>query len=63
MNIDDITRREALCTLAALPIATLGKQSALSPYHYDEMLRHCTAALEGCWQLYRSSAPIGAWKP
>jgi hypothetical protein len=59
MNIDVITRREALCTLAALPVATLGKKPVVSPSHYDEMLRHCTAALEGCWQLYRSSDPIG----
>jgi hypothetical protein len=27
--------------------------------HYGDMLRHCTAALEACWQLYRGSDPIG----
>jgi len=59
MNIDEPTRREALRMLASLPMTTLGTTSTLLSRHYDEMLRHCTAALEACWHLYRSSDPIG----
>ena len=54
-----ITRRTALLELASLPLVALGRNQTLSTRHYEEMLRHCTAALEGCWQLYRDSDPVG----
>jgi transcriptional regulator with XRE-family HTH domain len=59
MTMGDITRRDALCELASIPMITLGKSQTLKASRYEEMLRFCTAALEGCWQLYRESDPIG----
>lgn len=55
----EINRREAICSLAALPMTILGQKPTLQTKHYDEMLMHCTAALEACWQLYRGSDPMG----
>jgi transcriptional regulator with XRE-family HTH domain len=59
MNLDPITRREALITLSALPMTTLGQKQPLRVRHYEETIRHCTAALEACWELYRGSDPVG----
>ncbi len=66
MNIDNknypVTRREALCQLATLPLITMQLQLPGSTVHsrrYDDAITHCTAALEACWQLYRESDPIG----
>jgi len=53
-----ISRREALCSLATLPMITLGLTlpgKTLEPKHYGAFLTQCTASLEGCWELYRSS--------
>jgi transcriptional regulator with XRE-family HTH domain len=55
----EITRRDAICELASLPMIALGSQQTMHAKHYGDMLRHCTAALEACWQLYRGSDPIG----
>lgn len=57
---DMITRRDALCELAAIPLIGLGKHGTLHAKRYEEMLRFCTAALDGCWELYRGSDPVGA---
>ena len=54
-----LTRRTALLELASLPLVALGRNQTLSTRHYEEILRYCTAALEGCWQLYRDSDPVG----
>lgn len=51
----EITRREALCTLASLPAITLGQKPTFKTAQHEELLRHCTAALEACWELYRGS--------
>jgi transcriptional regulator with XRE-family HTH domain len=57
---DDITRRDVLCELASIPLISLGKTQTLKATHYEETLRFCTAAIEGCWELYRGSDPVGA---
>ena len=54
-----ITRRTALLELASLPMITLGQSYTLSSRRHEEMLKYCTSALEGCWQLYRDGDPIG----
>src|SRR5205085_4477844 len=59
MTGDLITRRDALCELASIPLISLGKTQTLKASRYEEMLRYCTAALEGCWELYRGSDPVG----
>jgi hypothetical protein len=63
MNTGDvtsqITRREALCELASIPMIALGKTQTLQARRSEEMLRYCTAALEGCWELYRGNDPLG----
>ena len=63
MNRDNptsqITRRDAICELASIPIIALGQKHALPTRRYEEMLRYCTAALEACWELYRGSDPVG----
>jgi transcriptional regulator with XRE-family HTH domain len=56
---DEITRRDVLCNLAAIPIVALGAKHTLHARRYEEMLRYCTAALEACWELYRGSDPVG----
>jgi transcriptional regulator with XRE-family HTH domain len=53
-----ITRREALCSLATLPMITLGLTipgSTVQPAQYGQALAQCAASLEACWQLYKSS--------
>src|SRR5579864_1911876 len=37
---DDITRREALCELASIPLFALGKHGTLHTRRYEEMLRY-----------------------
>jgi hypothetical protein len=63
MNTGDttykITRRDAMCELASVPMIALGQKQTLHSRRYEEVLRYCTAALEACWQLYRGSDPIG----
>jgi hypothetical protein len=53
-----ITRREALCSLATLPMLTLGLSwsggSTLEPSQYGTAVAHCAASLEACWELYQS---------
>jgi transcriptional regulator with XRE-family HTH domain len=56
---DKITRRDALYELASIPMIALGKTHTLYANRYEEMLRYCAAALEGCWELYRGSDPQG----
>jgi transcriptional regulator with XRE-family HTH domain len=56
---DSITRREALCELASIPMIAMGTHQTLKAPRYEEMIRFCTAALEGCWELYRGSDPTG----
>lgn len=56
-----ITRREALYSLAALPLitfdlATPGK--AVQPTQYGSVLAQCTASFEACWQLYQDGASL-----
>jgi hypothetical protein len=60
---DPITRRDALCELASIPMITLGDTHTLYARHYEEMLRYCTVALEGCWELYRGGDPDGSVPP
>ena len=53
-----ITRREALCSLATLPMITLGLTTpgrTLQPAQYGTALAHCTASLEACRELSKSS--------
>jgi tetratricopeptide (TPR) repeat protein len=53
-----MTRREALCSLATLPLMTFGLTTpgkAVQPAQYGSALAQCTASLEACWELYRSS--------
>jgi transcriptional regulator with XRE-family HTH domain len=53
-----ITRREALCSLATLPMITLGLTipgSTVPSTHYGQALAQCAASFEACWQLYRSN--------
>jgi transcriptional regulator with XRE-family HTH domain len=57
---DEITRRDALCELASIPMIAMGKTQTLKATRYEEMLRFCTVALEGCWELYRGSDAGGA---
>jgi hypothetical protein len=57
---DEITRRDVLCQLASIPMIALGAKHTLKASRYEEMLRFCTAALEGCWELYRGSDISGA---
>lgn len=61
MHITDknyqITRREALCSLATLPMITLGLTlpgSTVQPALYGTTLAHCTASIEACWELSKS---------
>ncbi len=64
MNTDNknyqITRREALCSLATLPIMTLGLTTAgrsVPTSQYGSAIAHCSASLEACWKLRESSFP------
>ncbi len=53
-----ISRREALCTLATLPMITLSLSlpgKTLEPKRYGDFLAHCAASLEACWELGKSS--------
>jgi hypothetical protein len=63
MNTGDtsykITRREAMCELASIPMIALGAKHTLKASRYEEILRLCTAALEGCWELHRSNDSKG----
>jgi transcriptional regulator with XRE-family HTH domain len=66
MNADNknyqITRREALWSLATLPMMTLGLTvpgSSISSNQYSNALAHCAASLEPCWELHRSNDPAG----
>jgi hypothetical protein len=63
MNTGDtsykITRREAMCELASIPMIALGAKHTLKATRHEEMLRFCTAALEGCWELHRSNDSKG----
>jgi tetratricopeptide (TPR) repeat protein/DNA-binding XRE family transcriptional regulator len=54
-------RREALCSLASLPLITLGLDTpgqVVSEAQYDQAIAQCTASLEACWEL-RKSDDIG----
>ncbi|HEU5376677.1 MAG TPA: helix-turn-helix transcriptional regulator [Ktedonobacteraceae bacterium] len=60
MNADNknyqITRREALWSLATLPMITLGLATpgrVLSSSQYGSAIAHCSTSLEPCWELYR----------
>jgi transcriptional regulator with XRE-family HTH domain len=49
-----ISRREALCTLATLPMITLSLSlpgTTLEPKRYGDFLAHCAASLEACYAL------------
>ncbi len=53
-----ITRREALYSLATLPMITLGLSlsgKTLSPTQYGSALAHCAASLEACFELSKSN--------
>lgn len=59
MNTDNttyrITRREAIGTLATLPLVTFGLTlpgKEVAPVRYGEALMQCAASLEACWELY-----------
>jgi len=54
-----ITRRDAMCELASVPLIALGSQQTLHAKRYEEMLRYCATALEACWELYRGNDPVG----
>lgn len=52
-----ITRREALCSLATLPLVTLGLTTPGNPVRatqYKSVLDHCAASFEACWELRMS---------
>lgn len=54
------TRREALSSLAALPMITLGLSSPTTivpASRYRSALEHCAASVEACWELRRSDDP------
>jgi len=62
MNTDNknyqITRREALCSLAALPMITFGltiPDKTVPSVHYGSVIAQCTASVEACWELGKSS--------
>lgn len=62
MNTDNqnyqITRREALCSLATLPMITLGLSSPktiLQKAQYKSALEQCAASVEACWELRLSN--------
>lgn len=62
MNTDNknyqITRREALCSLAALPLITFGLNTpgkTVPPAQYGNVLAQCAASIEACWELTQSS--------
>ena len=66
MNTSDknyqITRREALCSLATLPLITFSLTTpgkAVQPAQYGTILAQCTASLEACWQLTNGSDASG----
>jgi transcriptional regulator with XRE-family HTH domain len=55
-NEDDrLTRREAIVSLAALPLVTFGLAlpgKELATARYAEALVQCAASLQACWELY-----------
>src|SRR5258707_2857550 len=60
MNTDNknyqITRREALCSLATLPMMTLGltaPEKVIPSSHYGNALAQCAASVEACYELSR----------
>jgi hypothetical protein len=51
------TRRDALCSLATLPMITLGLKSAgstVQPAQYGKLLAHCATSIEACLELHKS---------
>ncbi len=53
-----ITRREALCALATLPMITFGlstPEKGIVPAQYGSIIAQCNASLEACWELYWSN--------
>jgi transcriptional regulator with XRE-family HTH domain/tetratricopeptide (TPR) repeat protein len=55
-----ITRREALCSLATRPLITLGLATpgqAVPATQYSQALAQCAASLEACWELRKSEDP------
>lgn len=61
MNTDNknyqITRREALCSLATLPMITFGltiPEKVIQTPQYGSVLAQCAASLEACWELYQN---------
>ena len=61
MNTDNknyqITRREALCSLATLPLITFGltmPDKVVQPPQYSSILAQCASSLEACWELYQN---------
>lgn len=55
-----ITRREALCSLATLPLITLGLTipgHIVPASRYGQVLAQCSASLEACWELRKSEHP------
>jgi len=52
-------RCEALCSLATLPLITLGLDipgRVVSEAQYDQTIAQCTASLEACWELRKSGS-------
>jgi transcriptional regulator with XRE-family HTH domain len=52
-----ITRREALCSLATLPMITFGLTlpgKTVPPAQYGSVLAQCAASVEACWELFYS---------
>lgn len=50
-----VTRREAVATLATLPLVTFGLTlpgKEVASARYRELLAHSVASLEACWELY-----------
>jgi transcriptional regulator with XRE-family HTH domain len=61
MNTDNknyqITRREALCSLATLPLITFGltmPDKIVQSPQYSSVLAQCASSLEACWELYQN---------
>lgn len=52
-------RREALCSLATLPLITLGLDipgQIVSEAQYGQAIAQCAASLEACWELRKSES-------
>jgi hypothetical protein len=57
---DPITRRDALCELASIPMIAMGRTQTLKASRYEEMLKLCTAAHEAANVYCLKGDPVRA---